>query len=168
MIMFSFRILIILSLIVGLSIPTELLSAEQHSRTKPILFKVPHLQNLLREEMRAVLPAMNKIVTALPIGDWQTVATTAAAIHNSFIMQQKLTAKDRELLQQNLPDDFIHLDQTFHRQANKLQQAAERHDAELSVFYVSKMLNSCMDCHQRFAPQRFPNLKVKIGHEPHH
>jgi len=142
--------------------------AEPANKHKSLLADVPHLQNLLRQEMQAVLPAMNKIVTALPTGDWHTVATTAQAIHNSFIMQQKLTDNDRELLQQYLPAEFVRLDQAFHQQASKLRFAAEQHDAELSVFYVQKMLSSCMECHQRFAAQRFPALQQKLQATHHH
>jgi hypothetical protein len=166
--MFLQRIVTLLLIAMGSGLTVGLLNAKQPPDNKPLLSDVPHLQNLLREEMRAVLPAMNRIISALPTGDWQTVATTAGAIHNSFIMQQKMTTADRKLLRARLPAEFVRLDQAFHQQANRLQQAAIQHDAELSVFYVSKMLGSCMQCHQRFATSRFPALKSKPQHDIQH
>jgi hypothetical protein len=162
------RKLVMQFMIAGLCATCGMVYAKEPGKDKPLLSEVPHLQNLLRQEMQAVLPAMNKIVTALPTGEWHTVATTAEAIHNSFIMQQKLTAKDRELLHRHLPAEFVHLDQAFHQQASKLQRAAEQRDAELSVFYVQKMLGSCMECHQRFAMPRFPELQQKMQPTHHH
>lgn len=154
--------------VVSVGISSVGTSGEHNGEAGAVLSAVPHLQKLLGEEMRAVLPAMNKIVAALPAGDWPTIASTATAIHNSFIMQQKLTAKDRELLHQHLPAEFIHLDQTFHRQAKQLHEVALQHDADLSVYYVSKMLALCVECHQRFATSRFPALKTTPQSDLHH
>ncbi len=149
-------------------IQSGLHAAGTNKASKPVLSEVPHLQNLLRQEMRAVQQAMGKIVTALPQGEWMTVATTAQAINDSFILQQKLTTQDREKLHQHLPAGFIQLDKTFHQQALKLHDAAAQQDAELSVFYVSKMLNMCVQCHQQYAPQRFPKLKPSVSDAHHH
>jgi hypothetical protein len=157
-----------LLLVLVTTIVTLQANSQPTGQPKSLLAEAPHLKNLLREEMRAVQPAMNRIVNALPQGDWQTVAHTAEAIHNSFIMQQKLTAKDRATLHSLLPEEFIRLDQEFHRQAGKLQLAAEQHDAELSHFYTSKMLGMCMECHRRFAPHRFPQLSGSPLPDRHH
>lgn len=142
-------------------------NAEQHGADNALLSDTPHLQNLLREEMRALQQAMSKIVNALPTGDWPTIANTAQAIHDSFILQQKLTDQDRDKLA-HLPMEFIHLDEALHQQANKLREAAVAKDAELSVFYVSRMLDKCMQCHTRFVAQRFPGLQHDEKHTPHH
>ncbi|MDY6979492.1 MAG: hypothetical protein SV201_06390 [Pseudomonadota bacterium] len=118
----------------------------------------PELRGLLQQEMQALQEALATISTALPQGQWHTVADTAGQIHDSFILQQQLSADDRKTLHQTLPADFIQRDRAFHQQAKKLQQAAESQDAELSLFYYSKMVESCVSCHSRFATHRFPSL----------
>ncbi len=135
---------------------------------QPLLSDQPHLQTLLRDEMRAVQTAMNTLVTALPQGDWPTVAITAKAIHDSFIFQQKLTPKDRDILHHSLPAAFIHLDQGFHQRAIKLHEAAADNDAELSLYHYARLLETCVQCHQRYATHRFPGLKENTQHAPLH
>lgn len=118
----------------------------------------PELRQLLQQEMRALQEAVGTLGQALVQGDWQTLAKTAGQMHDSFIFQQKLTDADRELLHQNLPSGFIQQDKGFHQRAKKLQQAALVQDAELSLFYYSKMLESCVSCHSQYATHRFPSL----------
>ncbi|MDR9437302.1 MAG: hypothetical protein RI563_10485 [Thiohalophilus sp.] len=118
----------------------------------------PELRGLLQQEMQALQEALATISTALPQGQWHTVAETAGQIHDSFILQQQLSADARKTLHQTLPEGFIRQDQAFHQQAKKLQHAAESRDAELSLFYYSKMVESCVSCHSRFATHRFPSL----------
>jgi len=166
--MLSKHSLILLLFISGLVVYSGSINEEQPLTGKPLLSDTPHLQALLIEEMRALQQATNKIVSALPQGDWTTVATSARAIHDSFIFQQKLTAKDRDILHHHLPAEFIHLDQAFHQRAASLGEAAANTDAELSVYYLSRMLETCMQCHQQFATHRFPALKEQGRHAPHH
>ncbi|MFO8024395.1 hypothetical protein [Thiohalophilus sp.] len=118
----------------------------------------PKLLKLLQQEMQALEKALATIGTSLPRGEWHAVAETAGQVHDSFIFQQKLTAEDRKTLHQALPEDFIRQDKAFHQQAKKLQYAAESQDAELSLFYYSKMVESCVACHRQFATHRFPSL----------
>lgn len=118
----------------------------------------PRLRQLLQEEMQALEKALATISTALPQGNWQSVAKTAGQVHDSFIFQQKLSDADRKTLHQTLPEGFIRQDKAFHQQAKKLQHAAESQNPELSLFYYSKMVESCVTCHSRFATHRFPSL----------
>ncbi|WP_134080932.1 hypothetical protein [Thiohalophilus thiocyanatoxydans] len=118
----------------------------------------PRLRQLLQEEMQALEEALATISTALPRGEWHSVAKTAGQVHDSFIFQQKLSDADRKTLHQTLPEAFIQRDKAFHQQAKKLQHAAESQDAELSLFYYSKMVESCVTCHRQFATHRFPSL----------
>ncbi len=162
------RILIIPFLYAGFFLQSGTGNAEQQDMSKPLLSDVPHLQTLLREEMRALQQALNKIVTALPQGEWTVVATSAKGIHDSFIFQQKLTPKDSHILHDRLPPEFVHLDQGLHQRAAMLHEAAVHENAELSVYHLSRMVEMCMQCHQRFATHRFPALKKKNQNAPHH
>ena len=152
----------------GLVAHAETVENKQSEQHKSVLSDTPRLQSLLREEMLALQKAIHEIVLALPRGEWSVVAINAKAIHDSFIFQQQLTAKDREILHHKLPLDFIRLDQEFHQRAKGLHDAALQQDAELGVFYLSRMLESCLQCHQNYATNRFPNLKEISRHAPHH
>ena len=128
----------------------------------------PELRGLLQQEMQALQKALATLSTALPQGQWHRVADTAGQIHDSFILQQQLSAEDRKTLHQTLPADFIQRDRAFHQQAKKLQHAAESQDAELSLFYYSNMVESCVSCHRQFATHRFPSLLEDVsGKEGH-
>jgi len=155
-------------LLISLPFLSGILQAEQSNMDKPLLSDQPHLQTLLRDEMGALLTATSKIADALPQGDWPTVATTAKAIHDSFIFQQKLTPRDRDILHHSLPEAFIHLDKGFHQRALKLHEAAAKNDAELSLYHYARLLETCVQCHQRFATHRFPTLNEDSQHAPHH
>ncbi len=125
----------------------------------PLLAGQPRLRGLLQQEMQALQEALLTMSRALPQGDWNTLASTAGKVHDSFIFQQQLTAEDRKTLHQALPENFVRLDKGFHLRAKRLQQAAKNHDAELSLFYFSRMTESCVTCHSRYATHRFPALE---------
>ena len=146
---------LLIFIVVIVSIPIRSALAETNT---PVLAEKPKLRQLLREEMQALKKAVAELSQALPQGEWRSVAETAGQIHESFIFQQKLTAEDRKTLHQTLPKGFIRQDKAFHQQAKKLQQAAESEDPELSLFYYSKMIESCVTCHSQFAAHRFPSL----------
>ncbi|HKJ71873.1 MAG TPA: hypothetical protein VKA55_09000, partial [Gammaproteobacteria bacterium] len=118
----------------------------------------PRLDSLLRREMNAIDGAMGAIHGAIVTGDHATVADRAAAIHDSFILDQALTPADRKDLKRAVPPAFIQLDRAFHRRAGKLAEAARAGDTgrELDIFQA--MSHACVTCHSRYASDRFPGL----------
>lgn len=150
--------------VVMLGLPGHTMLAQD---SPPLLAEHPQLRDLLQQEMRALQQALGTISQALPAGDWQTVAATAKDMRDSFIFQQKLSEQDRKVLHQTLPQGFIHLDKGFHSRADKLRQAAVEHDAELSLFHYSRLVENCMVCHSQYATHRFPSLagEPPAGHD---
>lgn len=126
----------------------------------------PKLQQLFAEEMRLLLDASQKIIAAMIAGDDAGVAHQAQAIHDSFILDKKLTAQDRKDLESAVPAAFLELDAGFHRMAAKLAQAARNKDRDLENFYFSRMLESCQSCHRQYATDKFPAhaKPVPVGH----
>lgn len=118
----------------------------------------PDLRELLREEMRGISKGMEALVTAIATGDWKTVAETSARIRASYIMEQRLSAAQKDELEAALPEVFRIMDANFHREAGNLGRAAEVRDAELINFYFYRMVESCVACHSAYATTRFPNL----------
>lgn len=116
----------------------------------------PKLQKLFAEEMIAVQAASQQILAGLAAGDHAAVAGQAQAIHDSFILDKKLTAQDRRDLETALPPAFLELDGAFHQLAAKLADAARRKDRELQTYYFSRMVESCQACHSQYATDKFP------------
>jgi len=153
-------------LCLALAIPLTVQAAGK--KTSPLLASKPELRSLLQQEMQALQQALATISQALPEGDWPRVASTAKQMHDSFIFQQQLTTEDRETLHSILPEEFIRQDRAFHQLASKLHRAATRHDTELSLFYYSNVVESCVACHSQFATHRFPSLSGSTPAEAGH
>lgn len=116
----------------------------------------PKLQKLFAEEMIAVQAASQQILAGLAAGDHASVARQAQAIHDSFILDKKLTAQDRKDLETALPRAFLELDAAFHQLAAKLAEAARRKDMDLQTYYFGRMVESCQICHSQYATDKFP------------
>lgn len=115
----------------------------------------PKLQKLLIEEMVAINAASQKIVAALVSGDSAAVAKQAQGIHDSFILEKKLSKEDREALEQSLPQEFLALDAMLHGRAQRLAVVAQSGDLELENFFFGRMIEACQTCHSRFAAGKF-------------
>ena len=142
-----------------LALPGTMNTANAAESVAPKL--TPKLRDLFAQEMTAVLQASREIVTALAAGDHPAVAKHAQAIHDSFILDKKLTKQDRHDLETALPPAFLELDGAFHQLAAKLAEAARHRDGELQTFYFSRMLESCQTCHSQYATDKFPGFGGK-------
>lgn len=138
----------------------------QEPHAAPALAISPELTELLREEMRGISGGVQTLVTAIATGDWKTIADTSAQIRASYIMEQKLTAAQKQELETALPEVFKIMDANFHREAANLGHAAEARDAELTSFYFYRMVESCVACHSAYAVTRFPTLAAGAAAEP--
>ncbi len=125
------------------------------------------LRGLLTQEMQALQSGMMSVIPAYAAGNWSEIATIARSIKNSYILEQRLTESQKKELQTVLPAAFIEKDQRFHHLAGMLEHAAKMKDAELMLFYFSKMNESCVSCHSAFAAHRFPALAAQ-GHKAEH
>jgi hypothetical protein len=117
------------------------------------------LKMILNQEMYEIEQGMMKIIPAISEGNWEIITEIAKRIKNSFILKQKLTEKQIEELHHSLPAEFIEMDHNFHATAGKLAHAALEHDGELVNFYFYKLHSQCINCHSKYASERFPNLK---------
>jgi len=118
-----------------------------------------HIRALLIEEMQAITTSMDVIFRAIIAGEHEQVVPQAQAIHDSFIMAQKMTEADRKILEETLPDEFIKRDQAFHHLSADLAEAARNHDQVSQLELFQDMQNACLACHQNHALDRFPLLK---------
>lgn len=118
----------------------------------------PELREVLSKEMQALQDGMKSIIPEYIAGKWNEVETIATQMKNSYILKKKLSEHQVHELHSKLPPLFIELDQEFHYLAGMLAHAAEKKKPELVGFYFSKLGESCVGCHTRFATHKFPAL----------
>jgi|AMWB02.1.fsa_nt_gi cytochrome c556 len=146
--------------IITLSHASEVHLSPKHSPTQPAELHLSHdLKEVLNQEMNAIQKGMMAIIPAIAAGNWQSIAELAQKIKDSFILKQKLTEDQMKELHHSLPTGFIAIDQSFHVTAGKLAHAAHQGDGELVNFYFYKLHSQCMNCHAKYASDRFSNLK---------
>jgi mono/diheme cytochrome c family protein len=144
-------------LIVGLT-AALVIGASAHA-DEPIGPKLPpKLRQLLQQEMIAVRQASLEILDALVMGQDDTVADRAQAIHDSFIMAQSMTGEQRQTLKRTLPPAFVSLDKNLHERAGALATSARSGDRARQRSEFARMLETCAACHRRFAGDRFPGF----------
>ena len=116
------------------------------------------IRSLLIEEMQAINAGMANILTGLVSADYDLVAQQAQAIHDSFIMAQKMTDEQRQVLKKTLPTAFIEKDKAFHQLSAQLAEAARAGNSQQQLQYFQAMQSACVACHQQHATDRFPDF----------
>lgn len=121
----------------------------------------PGVRELLRQEMRALAGAVDRVPSRLAQGDWEQLEKIGRDIHDSFILKQKMSASQRRHLRDTLPGGFKRMDKRFHEQAATLANSAGEEDARATVNTFRDLLQACVDCHRQYAPERFPGLHLR-------
>ncbi len=118
----------------------------------------PETRELLRTEMREITRAMQDLVEVIATGRWDAAGELGARMASSFVLEQELSAQQREELETALPEHFRRLDRQFHATAKSLQAAAQKHDAKLITLRVHELLFQCTACHEQYARSVFPGF----------
>jgi len=118
----------------------------------------PGLRTLLSTEMIEIRKGMGEIFVNIIYGKYTDVSKIATKIENSFILKKKLTKSQKKELHTKLPKEFLVTDGSLHHDAGALADAADLEDVALMNFYYSKMTNTCVKCHSKFAKSRFPDF----------
>lgn len=116
------------------------------------------LRGKLRLEMVEIEGAMQRLLDHLVRGEADRVAATAHRIHDSFILEQSLSADELARLRELLPEGFVRLDRAFHETAAELARAGESGDLRGAGQLYGEMVGQCVRCHARHAAERFPGL----------
>lgn len=120
-------------------------------------------RNLLRAEMREIEGAMQELLGSLARGEAENGARLARRIEQSFVLRRELSAEERRELHALLPEEFLQLDRSFHGEAGALADALERPDFQAASESYAAMARACVDCHSRFAAERFPGFRKAAG-----
>lgn len=127
-----------------------------------------NIKPILQKEMLAVEKGMQQLVSSIAKGDWDKTAEIGKQIQASYLLKQSLTPEQMKQLHQSLPVQFIKLDHAFHQYAGMLAHAAEVKNTDVMNFYFYKMNESCVQCHSRYAQERFPAFSTQPEkHSPH-
>lgn len=122
----------------------------------------PEVRALLVEEMQQLDKAMSALSPEISSGNWSRISEIAAQMRDSFILKKKLTPEQGKELHGKLSEAFIERDRAFHTSAGRLVEAAEQHNGELTAFYFYRLMEGCVGCHAKYAPQRFPSLRKSM------
>lgn len=87
------------------------------------------------------------------------VAGKAEAIHDSFILKQKMTESDRKALKKAAPGEFVQRDRALHELTGELAAAGREGDGARQRKLFGEMIDACTVCHARYAHDRFPGLR---------
>ena len=139
-----------------------------HEKNATTLQLPTDIKPLLLEEMRQLQQGMMNLIPAIVSGNWDEITNIAKKMQHSYIMKKKLTSEQMQALHKSLPAAFIHLDHNFHRSAGMLAHVAEEKKMELINFYIYKLTESCVQCHTKYAQQRFPALNNFSKSTKHH
>lgn len=135
-------------------------SAEQSGNINVGAQLPPKVRGLLIQEMQAILEASQQIQAAIVQGHHETVARRAQAIHDSFIMDQQMTAADEQSLLAAVPAAFLERDKALHELSAQLAEAGRDRDTTRQLQQFSEMIQGCVGCHSRYATARFPGLET--------
>ncbi len=134
-----------------------------------VAFAIPaDIKPLLTQEMLAVEKGMKELLSSIAKGEWDKAEEIGKQIQASYIMKKSLTKEQMTSLHNSLPDQFIRQDRDFHKYAGMLAYAAKARNADITNFYFYKMNESCIQCHSRYAKERFPSLSKKKEDHSHH
>ncbi len=144
------------------------LQAAEHSHHTSSSIELPEdISALLQQEMQQIRKGMESLTWLVASGDFAAVAKVGHDLKNGYVMKQKLSHEQIQVLISRLPAEFKALDARFHKQAGLLAVAAKNHDAELVNFYIYKMNEGCVACHSTFVADRFTGF-TRLSSKEHH
>ncbi len=117
------------------------------------------VRRLLSAEMNRIQNGMTNLAIAIPAGKWGEIAQTSKKINEGYIMKQKLSKEQMKEFNASLPNGYKKIDDEFHKTAGQLIHASKERDGWLVNSYYSKLNQTCIKCHARYAKKRFPGFK---------
>jgi len=121
------------------------------------------IREILQQEMNLIQSAVMAIIPAYAAGDTDEIISIARSIQDSYILNQRLSQQQHHELHEKLPPGFILLDKSVHYYAGMIAEAADQRKYEQIGFYLSRLTESCSQCHRQYATHRFPKLEALPG-----
>ena len=117
----------------------------------PIELNLPKdIREILRAEMFVLQDGILKIRTAIKEKDYMLGKEGASQIENPYVLNESLTAEQREIFNQALPDDFVELDKQIHKLAAKLANSFTKKDFKKAQKLDEQVRRKCLYCHTQY------------------
>lgn len=112
----------------------------------------PAADNPLYAEMLFLDKAFRDIVSAVALGDTDTVVRSIESLHGVVEKTRAALAEGKVNLRKN-PErikEFDRLDKEFHKNLGVLSEAASRKNRPKMLSTTKRLLDGCIQCHQTF------------------
>ena len=119
-------------------------------------------QRLLAAEMNAIQNGMTDLVMAIPAGQWDTIVVTARSMNETYIINKKLSGKEKAEFESSLPKGYRDIDTDFKELTSGMIHAAEQRNMEKVSVLFHRLMENCLQCHSQHAKTRFPDLDVPV------
>lgn len=131
-----------------------------HSEELDRKLNIPEkIRKELNEDMQVIQSLMNQILDSMSRAQWQTIYENAKNLETDFILKQKMSKKDKELLMKSLPKGYIKSDKQFHYWASVLAAGAKKKNGAMITKGYAGLVNTCITCHAEYAPYLFKDFK---------
>ena len=74
-------------------------------------------------------------------------------------MEKKLSKNEMMDFRKSLPAGYLKIDQAYKQMAEEMVEAANKGDADAVNLLYYKLNSICIDCHVKYAKDRFPGFK---------
>lgn len=108
----------------------------------------------LIEEMVRLDTVFRDVVSGVALGDGKRVHDALATMHGAMEMTHEGVHSGTVKLRKNADRlaEFVQLDKDFHGELEELAHAAHGNDQKKMLALTTKLLQGCVDCHQKFRP----------------
>jgi cytochrome c556 len=135
----------------SLALPSASDALDRLDRRRPVPL-LPHMAQHQKENMREHLEAVQEVVAAAAVSDFEKVATAAQRMGYSEAMGRMC-----EHMGAAAPG-FTEQALAFHHTADEITAAATKRDSAAVLAALSKTLQACTSCHARYKQQLVASL----------
>lgn len=117
------------------------------------------MRMMFTQEMFRIEGSMQRLLSNIARGRWDSTALAARQLQDDILSNKNLSDEQRELLRTTMPAHFFELDNAFRDHAKQLAEAADASDANTANRHFTKMMASCVECHDLYARAKFPGFQ---------
>lgn len=109
-------------------------------------------KNPLIEEMELLDGVFREVVSGVAIGDGEQVHKALQSMHGAMEKTHEGVHEGTVEIPKNAnrEEEFIQMDKTFHRDLERLAQAAHQNDWQGMLSITKSLLDMCVQCHREF------------------
>lgn len=135
----------ILCAVVSVAISSALIVRAEEAKTAPA-------DNLVKAEMRLLDKAFKNLIDSLVLNTPDAIEEPFHEVHLAKANTEKALEKGEIKLPKNNDKmkQFIEMDEKFHKKVEHLLEASRKKDMKAVQELTHKLLNGCIQCHNKF------------------